>query len=323
MSTTLIVILSMITIIVIALVLTSLFFYKLAIKRSNKDFLADNPDLEVNAEADVAVYDPKWADSQTFETWSIASDDGLTLRGHYLKAKEPTLITVVLAHGYSGKGKDMASLAELYHETMRFNVLMPDHRGHGDSEGEYIGFGWHDRKDYMKWIEEIVRRNGDDAQIVLHGISMGGATVLMTSGEPLPAQVKCIVADCAYSSVKDILAYQLKRIYKLPAFPFIPLTSFVCKLKAGYYFGEASAMDQVAKNKKPILFIHGEEDTFVPTEMVHRLYEKSKGYKEIFLVPKAGHGTAYATDKTGYTRKVKEFVQRFVNEKRTHALPGS
>lgn len=312
MSATVIIVVSVIAIIVIALIAASLFFYKLAIKRANKDFLAGNPDLEVNDGADISVYDSKWVDSQTFETLSITSDDGLTLRGHYLKAKKPTQQTVILAHGYSGKGKDMAALAELYYESLGFNVLMPDNRGHGESEGKYIGFGWHDRKDYIKWIDEIVRRDGKDARIVLHGISMGGATVLMTSGERLPEQVKCLIADCAYSSVKDILTYQLKRMYKLPPFPFIPLTSLVCKLRAGYFFGEASAMDQVARNEKPILFIHGEEDTFVPTEMVHRLYEKSKGYKEIFLVPQAGHGTAYATDKTGYARKVKKFVQRFV-----------
>nr|WP_218032255.1 alpha/beta hydrolase [Dictyobacter kobayashii] len=135
----------------------------------------------------------------------------------------------------------------------------------------------------------------------------------MTSGEPLPMQVKAIIADCAYSSAFEILAYQGKRMYHLPAFPFVTLTSLVCKLRSGFFFEEASALKQVKKTTLPILFIHGEEDTFVPTAMVHHLYEACPTYKESFLVPDAGHGLAFTVDPDGYARHTEDFLARFVH----------
>lgn len=134
----------------------------------------------------------------------------------------------------------------------------------------------------------------------------------MASGEKLPEQVKCVVADCAYTSVKDILTYQAKRLYKLPAFPLLYRVSLICKLRAGYFLGEASALNQVRKTHLPILFIHGGEDTFVPTTMLDLLYEASIGYKEKFMVPRARHGLAYAADVAGYRQRVGDFLQKFI-----------
>lgn len=147
------------------------------------------------------------------------SEDGLELVGYYIPANTITTKTVILAHGYSSKGKDMGGFAAFYYDKLGYNVLMPDDRGHGASKGDYIGFGWPDRKDYLLWIRKIVDKVGEEGQIALHGISMGGATVMMISGEALPEQVKVIIEDCGYTSVYDQLAYQLERMYKLPTFP--------------------------------------------------------------------------------------------------------
>lgn len=144
----------------------------------------------------------------------------------------------------------------------------------------------------------MIKKTGPSAQIVLHGVSMGGATVLMTSGEDLPPQVKAIVADCAYTSVKAQLSYQLRRMYRLPSFPFVQSASLITRLKAGYGFGEASALKQVRKAKAPILFIHGDADNFVPFAMMNELYEACQSPKRL-IVPQAGHGLSYDTDKEG------------------------
>lgn len=293
-------------------VLICLYFYRLAIARSSKAFMAADPSLPKN-ETSTWHSAAAWYAEQPCELVEISSFDGLRLRGHYLPPAVPSHRAVILAHGYSGQGEDMAAFAREYHAA-GYHVLMPDARGHGHSEGRYIGFGWHERKDYTRWIAELVRRVGEDAQIVLHGISMGGATVLMTSGEQLPAQVKCIVSDCAYSSVRDILSYQLKRLYKLPSFPFVPITSLVCRLKAGYFFSEASAVRQVSKADKPILFIHGGSDTFVPTTMVHKLHEAAApADKPLLIVPGAQHGTAYTTDPDAYRGEVLAFLSRHLS----------
>lgn len=298
-----------IAVIAIALFGAGLYFYQVGIRRSKKEFLDQDPNL-IKVEHPWES-EPDWLAAQQAEELSITSSDGLKLSAIFLPASAPAGKTAILAHGYSGQGREMASFARWYQEH-GYHVLMPDTRGHGQSEGDYIGFGWHDRLDYKVWIEEMLRRQGSEEQLVLHGVSMGAATVLMLSGEELPEQVKCIVSDCAYTSAEDILSYQLKQMYKLPAFPLIPVTSLICKWKAGYYFGEASALNQVRKTKLPVLFIHGEEDAFVPFPMVHQLFEAAGGEKELLTVPHAQHGNAYFTDKQTVGRTLDSFLKRYV-----------
>ena len=134
----------------------------------------------------------------------------------------------------------------------------------------------------------------------------------MTSGEVLPEAVKAIISDCSYTSVQAELQYQLKRLYKLPSFPVLNSTSLLTKLRAGYSFKEASALEQVKKSKTPTLFIHGDADKFVPYSMVHELYEACSSEKDIYIVPGAGHGTAFETDVSGYKKMVKEFADKYV-----------
>ena len=314
MSTIFVVILSILGIILLVLLVTTLYFYRLGIVRqASKEMLATSPDLPNYEGGEVPIEETPWVERQLFEDIDMMSLDGLKLRGYYLPAPAPTARTAILAHGYTGHAKkDMALLAQLYHEEFGYNVLMPDDRGHGASEGSYIGFGWPDRLDYIKWIHYIIQRVGPESEIVLHGISMGGATVLMTGGERLPEQVRCVIADCAYTSAKDILSYQLGRMYKLPPFPLVHLASLVCKLHAGYFFGEASALEQVRKTRLPTLFIHGADDSFVPTSMVYPLYEACPVEKELLIVPEAAHGMAYSTDPQGYAAKTQTFLARYM-----------
>lgn len=302
----------LLVIVAIALILGLLgnYFYRVGIARQKKAFLNDSEDLP-ETDSDTAN-SRAWLNRQAMKSMTLRSEDGLMLCGQFLAAPVPTVNTAICVHGYSGKGRDMAFIAEWYYESLGYNVLIPDLRGHGESEGNYIGFGWHDRKDLLQWISRMINTIGPEAKIVLHGVSMGAGTVLMASGEPLPEQVKCIVSDCSYSSVRDELNYQIRRMYKLPSFPIIPTASLVCRLRSGYFFGEASAVKQVAKSTKPILFIHGTEDTFVPTEMVYPLHEAAPGEKGLFLVPGAGHGNAFWTDREGYTRQVSDFIKRYM-----------
>lgn len=282
--------------------------YSRAIARRPKDFLYGNPDL-----VELPPPDTSWEDAQPFEAIEIRADDGLRLRGYYLPAPTPTTRTVIVAHGYSGRALDMAAFARFYHERFGFNVLMPDARGHGASEGDYIGFGWHERKDYLRWIATLLDRQGPDAQIALHGVSMGGATVTMTSGEALPPQVKCVIEDCGYTSARDELGYQLRRLYRLPTFPFLDAASLICRVRAGYFFGEASALKQVARTCIPVFFIHGDADTFVPTAMVYRLHDACPTPKELLIVPGAGHGLAHYTDADTYECAVAAFLRRYIS----------
>src|SRR5699024_6566432 len=211
----------------------------------------------------------------------MTSYDGMEFRRVLFRSKEPSHKLVVFAHGYLGRASDMSLFGEYYYEELGYNIFTADSRGHGNSEGEYIGFGWHDRLDYVDWIHLLLEKLGPDTEIVLHGLSMGAATVLMTSGEELPDNVKAIVADSPYTSVHDLFSYQMKQMFKLPSCPLLNSTSDVTKLRADYGLKEASALKQVKTADIPILYMHGNADTFVPTDFSRELYENTKGAAEL------------------------------------------
>lgn len=294
----------------------SIFFFELAIKRGQKDFLQRNADLEV-AEESMDLYTQgdwlNWVDTQEFERMNLVSRDGLELSGYYLPAVEPTNKVVVLTHGYLGNALQMGLFGEFYYEQFGYNIFMPDARAHGRSGGDYYGFGWIDRLDLIDWTKLLVNMLGDDTEVVYHGLSMGAATVLMASGEEeLPAQVKAIVADSPYKSVYQLFSYQMKRMFHLPSFPLLDSTSFLTKMRAGYSFREANVLDEVAKTNVPILYIHGREDTFVPFEMAIELDEKTNSSTELYVVESANHGESYALAPENYIEKVNQFLSTYV-----------
>ncbi|MGY3778837.1 alpha/beta hydrolase [Isobaculum melis] len=287
------------------------YFYSVAIATNKKEFLENDKNLPEKEKVDIWKAEKEWYQSVQQETITMTSDDNLTLVATYIPAEKPSKKVAILAHGYAGNRTNMAAFAKLYYD-MGFNILVPDARGHGESQGDYIGFGWHERLDYVRWIDEMIAKNGKESEIALFGISMGGATVMMTSGEALPDNVKVIVEDCGYSSVNEELAYQLKEMYNLPAFPLVPITSVVTQIRAGYNFDEASAVKQLEKNKTPMLFIHGDQDTFVPTEMLDEVYTASPAEKEKHIFEGAGHGESYGKHKAAYKELVTTFIEKYI-----------
>jgi fermentation-respiration switch protein FrsA (DUF1100 family) len=171
--------------------------------------------------------------------------------------------------------------------------------------------GWHDRLDILSWIELLNARFSPE-NIVLYGISMGAAAVMMVSGETLPANVRAIIEDSGYTSAWDEFSYQLKSLFGLPAFPLMHFTSAVTRLRAGYWLGQPNAAAQVAKSDTPILFIHGQQDEFVPAAMLDVLYGAAACEKEKLLVSGAGHAGAASTDEALYWRTVDNFLEKYL-----------
>ena len=218
---------------------------------------------------------------------------------------------IILFHGYQSNALSMAPYGKVFYD-MGYSVLIPDALAHGDSDGKYIGMGWLERPDVLSWIDSITGID-PDAEIVLHGVSMGGATVMMAAGEDLPVNVKCIVEDCGYSSVWDEFRLQLKNVFHLPAFPILNVASLVSKIRAGYTFGEASSVKQLQKAAVPMLFIHGDADTFVPFSMLDVVYNACASMeKEKLVVHEAAHGAAVDTDPELYWNTVVSFVEKYV-----------
>lgn len=220
------------------------------------------------------------------------SFDGLKLHATFFPAineAQDRKKVAICFHGYTSQGmSDYIGLSG-YYLNKGYAMLLPDARAHGTSEGEYIGFGCLDRKDALVWIDWVVKELGEDVEIILHGTSMGVATVLMASGLDLPAQVKGIVSDCGFTSPKEVFTHVLNTMYHLPAFPVIPGADVINKKLAGYGMDECNAKREVAHAKVPILFIHGSNDTFVPAHMCDEIYDCCTSPKRKLIVEGAAH----------------------------------
>ena len=239
------------------------------------------------------------------------SFDGLKLHATYFPSiKENTKKRVVICfHGYTSRSlADFTGLTDYYLRN-GYAMLHPDARAHGDSEGKYIGFGCLDRKDALMWVNWVIEKCGEDVEILLHGISMGGATVLMASGLDLPPQVKGIISDCAFSSPKEVFTHVLKTMYHLPSFPVMQGADILNRKLAGYGMDECNAKREVAKAKVPILFIHGSKDTFVPTSMCHEIYNCCASPKKKVIVEDAAHAESYFKDMETYEKALDEFTK--------------
>lgn len=238
--------------------------------------------------------------------------DGLKLHATYfpsIKENTEKKRIVICFHGYTSRSlADFTGLTDYYFRN-GYAMLHPDARAHGDSEGKYIGFGCLDRKDALMWVKWVIEKYGEDVEIILHGISMGGATVLMASGLDLPPQVKGIISDCAFSSPKEVFTHVLKTMYHLPPFPVMQGADFINRKLAGYGMDECNAKREVAKAKIPILFIHGSKDTFVPTSMCHEIYNCCASPKKKVIVEDAAHAESYFKNMDIYEKALDEFTK--------------
>lgn len=258
-----------------------------------------------------------WVDSlnqeKALRDTFILNPEGIRLHTYYIAAPQTTSKTAVIVHGYTDNAIRMFMIGYLYNRDLQYNVLLPDLQHQGESEGSAIQMGWKDRLDVMQWMQIANHLFGDSTQMVVHGISMGGATTMMVSGEKQPPYVKCFVEDCGYTSVWDEFTHELKSSFHLPAFPLMYTTSWLCDRKYGWNFKEASSLNQVAKSELPMLFIHGDKDTYVPTWMVYPLYETKPAPKELWIVLGASHAVAYKENKEEYTQKVHNFVEQYIH----------
>lgn len=248
-----------------------------------------------------------WMMAQPHEDVWIRSKDGLKLHGTYFPGNGGTK-AVICFHGYTSKGLNDYGSLSYYYLNHGFGMLLIDERAHGDSEGTYIGFGTMDRLDGLEWVRWMIEKTGDDAQILLHGNSMGGATVCMMGGMDLPRQVKGIVSDCAFTSARDVFTHVLHSMYHLPAFPMIQIADRVNRKKAGYGLDDCNAAREVRKAKVPFLFIHGDEDIFVPCWMCEEIYKNCASPKTKLIVKGAGHGESYYKDTKAYEEALDVFI---------------
>lgn len=250
--------------------------------------------------------------TENVEDFYIDSRDGLKLHGYFYPApsasdKTKPMKIVIGVHGYKSYSRpQFGPFIDFYH-SQGYSLLAVDDRAHAPSEGKYIGFGVLDRLDCVDWAKYIAEKFGPDTEIILHGVSMGAATVLASSGEEdLPPQVKAIISDCGFMQAQAVLESQMGSMKFL-----LPLLEKMAQKKIGINFHDYAPIDQVKKAKVPILFVQGGKDEMVPPYMVHELYDACASEKLLLFVDEAGHGESIAFAPEKYHKAILDLIELY------------
>ena len=320
------VILTIIIIIWIATILIGGYFVRYALYRNgaggNREIKNEQVKIE-NQDSDKAIIDrnkqeeksdvKNWSEQTLHETLEIKAKDDITLKAtaYYNKTEnQKNHNWIIVAHGYRSTPAGVASVGMHFYKEKGYTVLIPSMRATEESEGKYIGMGWLDKDDIIGWINKIIEQD-KNAKIILHGSSMGAATVLMASGEKLPSNVKAIISDSSYTSVWDIFKSELKARFNLPPFPLMQMFRVIAQIKAKYDIKEGSVINQVKKSKTPTLLIHGDADDFVPVTMEPEIYNALPVEKDQLIIHGAGHTQSRYREPEMYYKKVFEFVEKY------------
>ena len=239
-----------------------------------------------------------------FKELEVTSFDGLKLKGYLLEG-DPKEV-VICVHGYKSRPElDFCDKLKIYQDRGSTVLLLHD-RAHGNSEGRYLGFSELDRFDVAKWVDLL---NGmyDEPRIYLHGVSMGGATVIHCADMGLK-NVRGIIDDCGFNSILGISKALIVDMYHIPYFPIGYAAWLWSLLLAKVSFNKSIGEDCVRRSGVPIIFIHGKEDHFVPTWMSEKMYEACTAPKELLLVEGCGHAAAYMCAEKEYTAAVNRLM---------------
>ena len=290
------------------------YFVDFSLKREDPSDINSGPPACANIHDPTRIVSDK-PDYQS-ESWSILSKDGLKLNATYFLPNNSSHYWAILVHGYGRDQRYAWDYAEPY-LIQGYNVLTPDLRASGTSEGIYLTMGAKESDDLLLWINKILEVD-PEARIVLHGVSMGAATVMMAAGKSKSQNLVAVVEDCGYTSAFKMFSMQLKIIFNLPSFPIMNIVDIVSKLETGASISEAAPIRQVNNINVPILFIHGTEDKLVPSYMMQELYDACRApIKEMFTVEGAGHADAKNINPTVYFNRIFSFLNQYIEDDNT------
>lgn len=302
--------LSVVSAALILILATTLICFKLAFYSSRKP-KKNPPEFDIPPGK---IYEPyreqmvawmKEARAMPCREVSITSFDGLKLCGKYYEYKKGAPIELMM-HGYRGTAeRDLCGGIQRCFSLGR-SCLIIDQRGAGKSEGHVISFGIKEHRDCLDWVDFIINNIDKDAKIILCGISMGAATVLTAAGKETPENVVGVLADCGYTSAKEIIQKVIRKM-GLPAKLLYPFVKLGARVFGGFKLEETSPIDAMRVTRLPVIFFHGESDDFVPCDMSVRNHEACRAEKRLVTIPNAGHGLCYLVDPEKYLEALAEF----------------
>ncbi len=315
LKTALIVILCIVAVLAVIYVGFGFLFFFIALgnkKRKDETIPCSGSLFEKNADNINLKTGYKWYDTTYKQHVTIKNRNGLTLHGMEFRNPSNSNVWAVVLHGWTNCKREMSSYAMEYYNR-GFNVLIPDMRGHGNSESKFVTMGWLDRLDITDWLYSIAEEN-PKAKIIVHGVSMGGATTMMVTGEKLPKNVALAVEDCGFANVKEMLADRCDRKYHLPSKVLMPIVTLVNKIMNGFFLGEASAVNQLKKSKTPTLFIHGDKDDFVLPSNLEIVFKACAAPKDKHIIKGAEHALSSHWFHEEYWEVVDKFLEKYLYE---------
>jgi X-Pro dipeptidyl-peptidase (S15 family). len=283
----------------LAIIAVSLYFSDIIIHPKTFSF-QETYDREVESGKII----PKLFESLEKEEVTITSPYGYKLFGYYLPI-EGSKRTIIFCHGITWSLNGSIKYMEIFRKR-GFNVLMYDHRNHGKSEGDNTTFGFYEKHDLKAWTDWVFKKTGPDTKIGTHGESLGAATVLQNTA--IDDRLSFCIADCPYSDLFSLLKFRLKMEYHMPPFPFIYTSGMITRIRTGMSYNYVSPIRDVSKVNIPILFIHGQNDTYIPVSMSVDMYNVKPGAKKLYLAPNADHAQAYWNNRDDYEKQVEEFL---------------
>ncbi len=251
----------------------------------------------------------QWFLSQNYQDVSLTSFDNLTLVARFLR--HPKAVgTIILMHGHRGSSLRDFSCVFQYYYSLGYNILIPDQRAHGRSQGKFITWGIKEKYDFLTWIQFINQELDDSLPIFISGVSMGASTALMTLGLSLPQNVKGVIADCGFTSPYQLLKSILHRVF-IPAFPVLLLASYYAKVFAGVNIRKESTVEAIKTGNIPILFVHGADDVVVPSWMSIENFNTYHNNKELYIIDYADHGMSYLVAKEKCEQALCDFLNKY------------
>lgn len=251
-----------------------------------------------------------WYVAKNPEAKTILNRKGEKLHYYEIKAENLSHKYAICIHGYTSKPRRMSGQGKHYYD-MGFNTIFPVMAAHRTDDRSHCSMGYFEKFDVVDLINHIVSVDSE-AEILIHGCSMGAATTMGVIGEKLPSNVKVAVEDCGYTSVWEQFRKSISEAKHLPAFPFLYSANAYSKLFLGWDFKKCSPLEAVSRSVTPTVFIHGDNDELVPFSMLQRLYDACPAPKVKKEIPGAGHDMSLFMHPDIYWEAVDNFIKDYI-----------
>lgn len=298
------------------LILLIIGFVLISIKFSLMVLRPNTHDTEflLNEAYEFKRFTPEYIASLNKEEFTVRSEygydmHGIILRNENTEKEEYRNRVAVLCHGYTSGKIVMSGYAGILMD-LGFTCVMYDHRNHGDNvKTVNTTMGYYERKDLVTVLDWVYEKFGKDARVITYGESMGSAIVL--SNLEIDDRPVLTIADCGYSDLTDLFRYLLKGVYHMPIWPILPIAGVILKIWGHFDMKDVSPRKGVIKTKVPILFCHGDSDSFIPKEMSVEMSKLGDGVRQLYLCKGANHAQSFSLEPEEYRKVVTEFINKY------------